>query len=343
MTTYQQYQANFAQSLKNSVKNSNVEAKDKSLPDKVINELVALIDTLPYYGNPDWKTAHRAPLINFFEYYLPDKSVAAPPPDKGFGYVTTYEYQGKYKKYKDVFYGSISLISMALSLKQWFGTTNPQFVTENWNKYAVALLTDAIRNTPKVDVDINNSKVTTDLSNYNNLLMPSLSASFLVVFESGYSPTSNALNAIIAANDLAAACTALNKAILEGEFTANINQALSIGGDSATAATWFLFNLWITLTALGCSDVNAAIKSYMTAGLQVPSQVSPTKWWTGSYTSWYAYLSGSDIKANNITAGMPVESVTCYSMSPWPDSSSYDIPNGYSISFCEDGDLSYYN
>jgi hypothetical protein len=46
-----------------------------------------------------------------------------------------------------------------------------------------------------------------------------------------------------------------------GQFSANINQGLSAGGDSAIAATWFLFNLWITLKALGPADVGNALGS----------------------------------------------------------------------------------
>jgi hypothetical protein len=219
-------------------------------------------------------------------------------------------------------------------------STNPKFDSKQWNKYAVALLTDAI--CKKVSVGVSSSKLTSDISTYNAALMPSLSASFLVVFKSGYQPTSSALNAIVAANHLQAAADALNSAILDGMFTANINEAISQSGDSATAATWFLFNLWIALTALGFADVDTAIQSYMNAGLKVPAQVGPSKWWSGSYTSWYIPLSGSDITSKTITVDMPIRVVTSYAGSPYPTISKDEKDCGYSHSLCEWGKLNYY-
>src|SRR4029077_872891 len=93
---------------------------------------------------------------------------------------------------------------------------------------------------------------------------------------------------------------------------------LAQGGDSASAATWFLFNLWIALKAMDSGfDVDACIIAALPAGLNVPAEVQAANWWNGSYTSYFAALSGSDITtqypavSSIIGAGMPVQEGDC--------------------------------
>ncbi len=147
------------------------------------------------------------------------------------------------------------------------------------------------------------------------------------------------------------ACAELQTSILSGQFTANINEAIAFGGDSTAAAVWFLFNLWITLKALGSSnvDVDAAISQFSSKGLTVPPEVGPQSWWQGGYTSWYAALSGSDLAGPlnaAITAGLPeLQSTVASTGAPGVssvDNENISVSNGYSTSLCYWGGLNWY-
>jgi hypothetical protein len=168
-----------------------------------------------------------------------------------------------------------------------------QLNNEYWSNYGVAALTNAVRQT--VGGDLDTGKLATDLANYNKSLLPALAASYYAVYSNGYRPTADALNALKSSGQLARANTELCERIADGQFTANINQAIAMGGDSSAAAAWFLFNLWVTLNALGNTDVDGAIRRFQQLNLSVPPQLAPGSWWSGGYASWWAPLSGSDV------------------------------------------------
>jgi hypothetical protein len=217
------------------------------------------------------------------------------------------------------------------------GTINGEW----WGRYAVAVLTDAIRQVLGFALDT--GKLTGDLSNFNAAFLPCLVASCFAVYQNGFTPTANALAAIVAAGQTKDACGELEVLISSRQFVTNVNEAIATGGDNASAVVWFLFFLWITLKALGLSDIDAAISGFATAGLSIPPQIGPKNWWNGGYTSWYPALSGSDLAGSpwrdKITATMP-EELKGPTGSPTVDSMA---PNGYSQSLCYWGDLNWYN
>lgn len=297
-----------------------------------------LINSIPYYQESVSQSALKSALINIFENNLPNSSITAQPSESGPWYApysTSYSYNGNYSGYKDAFFTGISLNASANSILTQVGNSaNSSF----WSVYSVALLTDAIRQ--QVPVSLDSNALPNALSSYGNNITRILSPAYLGIFINGYTPTQNAINAI---QDKIGAAHELDTAIANGQFTANINQALSIPGDSACAATWFLFNLWITLKALGMPNVDAAISSYKQQGLSIPIQVDAGNWWNGSYGSWFSPLDGSYVSSPTITASMPEVSYTYFPQSGGYPSKSYEnASNGYSMSLCDWGDLSYY-
>jgi hypothetical protein len=231
---------------------------------------------------------------------------------------------------------SSSGANMAQVLQSQNGTVNAEW----WRRYAVAVLTDAIRQVLGFALDT--GKLTGDLGNFNSTFLPCLAASCFAVYQNGFTPTANALAAIAGAGQTQDACAALEKLISSQQFITNVNEAIATGGDNAPAVVWFLFFLWITLKALGLSDVDAAISGFASAGLSIPPQIGPKSWWNGGYTSWYPALSGSDLAGSpwreRITATM-AEELT----GPTGTTVAVPTPNGYSQSLCYWGDLKWYN
>ena len=118
-----------------------------------------------------------------------------------------------------------------------------------------------------------------------------------------------------------------------------------MGGDSTNAATWFLFNLWVSLKALGHNNIDEAIAGYKSNGLNVPAEVGPGNWWTGGYISWYATLSGADVMSmaqSTIDADMPESVTTVFTGSTIPATNSVNTKQGYSLSLCNWGSLGRY-
>lgn len=306
----------------------------KSQSTSMSQDLQNLLNLLPYYQESVNQSVLKNSLINIFKTKLPNNSIAAQPSDYGFGYSISYEYKGNYNGYKDAFYHGVSLTSSGSNVLKQVGN----IVDGNyWSGYSVALLTDAIRK--KVSVSLDSNKLQDSLRSYSSQTSKILSPSYLGIFTDGYEPTQNAFNAI---QDKNSALNELDNAIANGQFTANVNQALSVPGDSASAATWFLFNLWISLKALGMQDVDSAIKQYKKNGLNIPIEVDAKNWWDGHYSSWFAPLDGSYISSSTITASMPEESYSYFSGSMFPAKSSQSVQNGYSQSLTNWGNLDYY-
>ncbi len=328
------------QSLNNQLKNDLISPSENttlsisSTSSSLSVDTQNLINSLPYYQESISQEVLKSSLINIFKNKLPNNSVSPQPSDNGFGYNTSYDYTGGYNGYKDAFFNAISLTPIATNVLTQVGN----IVNENfWNGYAVALLTDAIRK--QVSVGLDSNSLQNALNSYSLQISKILAPSYLGIFTNGYTPTQNALSAI-KNKDLA--LNELDNAIANGQFTANVNQALSIPGDSASAATWFLFNLWISLKALGMQDVDSAIIKYKKNGLNIPIQIDSNNWWNGEYSNWFAPLDGSYIESSTITASMPEESYTYFSGSGYPSKSSENVQNGYSQSLTNWGSLSYY-
>lgn len=339
MSTYQQYEQTFARYIVNANGLANSLRSVNMLPN-----LQALIDALPYYGDPDFQSAHRGALSNLLAVYLPNSSIAAQASDYGFGYATTYSYNGSFSGYQNAFYSAISLTPAAANLANVVQSAQGNLTTAWWGNYGVAALTDAIKQ--KVGGAIDSGKLSNALSANNSALLPALAASYLAVYSNGFAPTANALNNLASAGQLAQANTELVNSILSEEFTANINEAIAMGGDSTNAAVWFLFNLWITLKALQNPNVDNAISSFQSAGLEVPAQIGPGQWWSGGYTSWYLPLSGSDVinaASTTINASFPETEISVFSGSPLPVTTHVNKANGYCWSLVNWGSLNWYN
>jgi hypothetical protein len=221
-----------------------------------------------------------------------------------------------------------------------------------WGKYAVAALTGEIRQ--KVAMNLNAAKLDLDLTNNLSKFLPALSASYLAVFQSGYPPTMEALKQINKDGQAPKALSELSSFILHQGFIANISYMLGEEDlDNWDAVVWYLFNLWITLKALGAPNVDDYISEFQKACKNYPSEsIGASKWWNGGYTTWsYSPLYGDalwHVAKHAIAAAMPliktketISSASMFGATP-KEVSPHSIPNGYSQSFCYHGPLSWY-
>jgi len=336
MTNYPQLEQQFATDL--------LSASDlkRSLGDGLDPAFQALVDAIPYYGDLDWNTAFRGTLVNLLAVSLPNDKIQPQPDDGGFGYYSSYYYSGPYSGYRDAFFNGIGQTAAAAAVATAVVNVNNGLNSGWWSNYSVAVLTDAVRQNTGIALDT--GSLAGSLAGYAQGLQPALTAAYLAVFKSAYAPTANALAAIANAGKTNQAYTDLRTGILSGEFTGNLNQALGMGGDTTNAAIWFLYNLWVTLAALGSPSVDADIQAAQAAGLQVPAQLQPSNWWNGAYTSWYGPLGGADVAPfalGTIAAAMPENVWTAFASDPPipPSESSTSAANGYAQSLCYWGDL----
>lgn len=349
MSSFQKYQQDFVQDLTYYISQNNfasVTGNNDNLQLLVNN----LIDALPSYNNPAMINAHRQPLINLLEVNLPNEAIAIEPYNHGSGlFIRKHSYIGFSKTYKDAFFFNVSQSEIAVKVLQAIQNINLSLNSGWWGNYCVAVLTDAIRQ--KVSIILDTNKLTNNLASNNDGFMPGLSASYLTVFQNGYTPTANAFQAIQQTGQIQQAGNLLNEAIKNEQFKANINIAIAAGGDSAVATTWLLFNLWITLRSLEYPNVDGAIATYQNQGLSIPLEVGPEKWWNGTYRSWYKPLCGADLMnqaSDIITAPMYVQEENFNAFNgignPLNSFSSkiITVNNGYSHSFCEWGKLNWF-
>ncbi len=339
-TGFQQLQAQLAASL-NGIVPLIAPAGGNTDP------LTTLIDAMPYYGSMDWQNAHRGGIVNLLVTSLPNNAIAAQPAQWDGLNETSYSYQGNYSGYNDAFFNGIAQSATAAAILQAVQQVNPAMNSSWWGTFCLATLTDQINQAGAAQVNVN--QLTTDLATYNGQLQDWLSATYLATFMHGYPPTQAALDAIGASNAGPATALVLQNAIVNGTFTANINTLIAQGGDSTAAATWFLFNLWIMLMALDETfDVDSCISAAIKQGLDVPEEVQPRVWWTGSYTSYFAALAGADIAAQypavsgTIAADMPIQVLSCVPRFGCTGSDS-SVSNGYCQSLTYWGRLNTYN
>jgi hypothetical protein len=341
MTTYQQYQ----QQLVVDVIDASAQADSAENAPGMLPYLQALLDALPYYGDPDLESAYRDVLSTVLQVNMANNAISAQPSDSGFGYYSWYSYDGPFSGYADAFFHNRAPTAASEAVASGVQAQNGQLNAGWWQTYVLAVLTDAARQAASLSVDT--GKLTTNLANMNAAFLPALTASYLATLQNAYDPTASALRALTAAGQLAQACTELGAALGEGQFTANINAAIAMGGDSTNAAVWFLYNLWTTLKALGCSNVDDEIQALQSAGLTVPGEVGPQAWWSGGYTTWYVPLAGPDVAgatAGLLTAGMPESETTSFVGDPPPPpvNTNVSAANGYSQSLCLWGPLNMY-
>jgi len=332
MTTFEQYQQDFVKIVTGST----------TAGDDPLAGLRPLLDALPYYGDPDLLSAHRGTLCTLLRVNVANNSIAPQPDEVNFAYFTNYEYKGPYSGYADAFRRGAAATAASDAVAAAAKGQNAALRPGWWQDYAVAVLTDAAREAAELQLDT--GRLRGDLDKMHTAFLPALTVSYLAVMQA-YQPTADALRALTAAGTpaVAKALAALLDAIGADSFSVNINASMALGGDSTQAAVWFLYNLWITLTALGCLDVDAEIRSRQAAGLSVPIQIGPQSWWRGGYSTWYTPLAGADLAPDTrglLTAAMPEMKHTTY------DEASEDTPvapaNGYSMSLCYWGPLARY-
>jgi hypothetical protein len=337
--TYPQLQQQLVQDLVGAASVLHV-ADDGMMP-----SLVALLDALPAYADPTWLATHRGVLANLLETSLPNDPVAPQPSESSGDDEDSYQYTGPYSGYQDAFFGGVGAEPAAATVSGLVQSTISQG-TPWWGTFGLAVLTDAARLSPGLSVDTGH--LSSDMASYQATLLSALSATVLGVYQAGFAPTATALGTITtAAGQAPAALAQLTAALTSQQFTANVNQSLAMGGNSTSAATWFLYNLWITLKALGAPDVDGVIGQAQAAGLQVPAEVGPGSWWTGGYGSWFLPITGTDVTPQagpTLGADMP-ETGTSYN-GQWGSSVPFYPPavgNGYASSLCFWGGLSVYN
>lgn len=315
--------------------------------------LCQVIDALPAYQDPTFMSNHRGAIVTLIQTSLPDHQIAPQPASSADqGHVTyTYTYTGTARGYLDAFYPNLfpNAASTALAAE----LANPPGLTgvsqQWWSNFSVTALTDAIRIAGAASVDT--QRLAADMQTGNASLIALLAPSCLSVLKEGYSPTSITINEIQYTQRSPAIATALAAAIADPKFIANANTALQDPG-SSQSVVWLLYTLWLTLDALQAPDVDACITAAIAAGLEVPGQVGSTGggntgWWNGGYVNWFQPITGSDIApaATGITATM-MQNEYIFGSAPggsggsnFPDQTA----NGYSQSFCNWGDLNWYN
>lgn len=304
--------------------------------------LDALINAFPYYQDTDFMNLHRNAIINILACYLPNDSIVPQGNDSGFGYCTSYSYNGPYSGYQNAFYPNTSLSTEANAIITQLNNTNPSISTNAWwNRFAVIIITDAVRQKNATGVDT--GKLANDLGSYNATFNSCLSSSYLAIFQKAYPPTNSAINNIVAANAQMDVMNLMISTLQNGSLATNLNIALSNAG-TAPGATWFLYNICITLKILGCATIDMVFQH---TAIQLPAEFNQSGWWTGQYSSWFESLSGGDVMnlaGNTITASMPEKSTTIFSMTGGMPQYSYpNLGNGYAQSLCNWSSLSYYN
>ncbi|MEM0999105.1 MAG: hypothetical protein AAGN35_18750 [Bacteroidota bacterium] len=343
MTDYVTLDAELTQSLTEAILEGANALSSSSDSQAMVDDLITLVDGIPYLRAPEWETAHRNPLANLMAIHSGTAPVVVPDGEP-FWHIEMKS--GNHGTYKEAFFRTYSANEVS---DRVFALTHgaSEAINENWwGNYNVPILTDAIADTYEVYVDT--GRISSELDRYNQELQPALSATVQGVYEKGYPPTSGPFAALQSRGEAPAAALLLDEAITNGQFTNNVNALMNNLPDGPPAATWFLFNLWISLKALGYGDVDAAITRYQSdeVGLIILPEIAPYNWWNGEYTSWYSQMSGSVVGAARSNFN---SSIHCdiYSNqggvgSP-PGVMWHDIRNGYGITYCEISAFSWYS
>lgn len=333
----QDYQQQYVQYLEKSVNaHATGDTNTKML-------LVALIDSIPYFGAAALNESLYGTLANILEIYLPNNRLQQQPGTSGMC-STVFQYSGPYSGYQTAFYPGVTLSAAASRVMQLVSSANSSLNNSWWSNYAVAIITDAVISS-KINVNVDTDKLASALGSYNSSFLPVLTPAYTGVFQYGYPPTTSAMSSITSAGQSAAVAGLLQQSIIDGEFTTNLNIAIAAGGESTITATWFEYNLWVALQALGVANVNAFIQQAMGAGLTVPYTIQPNNWWNGGYTSWFTAVSGTWVlpqAAATISSGFPQMSEVICSRGGHTSPQYGNYPNGYCFSLCEWGSLNWY-
>jgi hypothetical protein len=311
MTSFQQYQQKLVSELLGATAGSG------SLP--------ALLAALPYYADPAFTTPHRDALCAVLRTTFPDNTIAPQPDEVSMVYFASYVYTGPYPGYAAALCPNSAPTDASRRIA-------PSFATSWWQSYGLAVMTDAAR--IAVGLPVDTGRLAGDLSSFHTTLVPALTNSVMIVLQTTYQPTATQFP------PPSPAAVQQLLSMVDG-MKANINQSIAMGGQSATAATWLLYLLWIVLKALGDPDVDGDIRRLQAAGLTVPAQVGPGTWWSGGFTSWFAPLAGPDLSTSALSAPFPEQKTVTY-VEGGPHVSDVAPAGGYSYSLAAWGPLANY-
>lgn len=340
MSTYPEYDNEITQYLTDALRET-VSGISSDEVDEALVELVnSLVESIPYFSNPDVRAAHEGALGVELALKLPNGSIhAAPTTSNSNGTIrNSYSYRGSYSGCQNAFFGGVQSTDAQIKLDQEVKAAAGNLNDAWWGSYAMAILSDTIRS--YYSVSLNSTNLNNAMHQFNEELRPGLSPSYLAVFTEGFGPTSTAFKAIVATGKTLEAANILNASLSNPVFMTNFNYVMMAGGNSATAGEWFEFNLWVALKALGLPDLDGEITRHEAEGLVVPSQLGPGNWWTGSYHDWYVELAGAVLHSHALStmqANFPVEHTLYYALGPGPDYSHMDenVDNGFCPSFCD--------
>lgn len=318
MADFEKLQLALVGSLKSSF--ANAAAQDNA--PAMLPALSDVLDGLPFYQAPDWTAAFRQALAQVLALNLPDMEMA---------FWSTSNDMAHYPQgYRDAFYSGVGADGVTNALTSLTSAAAPALTSDWWSNYSVAVLVDAVRIYSTDQPPINLGKLAGDLASFNGQITPGLWAAVSAVLEQGYPPTTQPFGLLQDHEDIAV--SQLTAAIKQGTFTGNVNEGVETGGDAATAAIWFLYELWLLLAAFRASNVDLLIQQFSGEGLQVPAQVGPGAWRT--YASWHPPLGGNDV----LPVAIPVINATM----PDVANPGYVIHHGYSYSLACYGALNRY-
>ncbi|WP_159012637.1 hypothetical protein [Bradyrhizobium sp. S69] len=297
-------------------------------------ELVALVDALPYYDSDEFSSCHRGTLLNLLITRLttnPDRDRYS----RGDPDLSPYGFA--------VFHQTLRTEAATALFAYWSAggpffdlpicyphnpPSSPRDISMTYPLFfSHHLLIDLLRNRGGWAPDGFDDRLRLFNQSFNT---GGLASSVMSVFNTGYDPVAKALAALRSAAPPAEAVKALNDTLmgrnLAGQgLRTNINTAVSEGGDSAIAATWLLFVLWVTFACLEADDIKieAIILEVRSSGLHVPELVWEKVWHT-QYSNWFAPLSGADLAPllPNVDASFASELI-------WGERSTWYPPVGY--------------
>lgn len=289
--------------------------------------IFALLDALPYYTSPDWRSVHRSTLANALAASLPNDPIWYWADSNDMVMLTNNANDPI--GYHDAFFGGLPVTDAAASTLKWT-QVNTKLDSAWWARYSITVLSDAVDKYCNEVPPMNMQQLYIELFERNADLVSSggFAISMLAVFMKGYAPTANVLAGIDTSWGTQA--EQLNELVLQGRFDA-LNAALAIPGDTASAAAWFLYMLWTTFGALGWSNPSGRFAAYQAAGLDIPDEVGASQW--QQYTGVHSFLTGADVDP----AAIPAINAEFY---------DYDgvhvHPMGYSWSLCAQGRFAYW-
>jgi hypothetical protein len=126
MTTFQEYQQAFVNALLGAMTADTGPSA----------QLRAVMDALPYYGDQNFRSAHRGTLCTQLRVRMADHAIAPQPGDSGFGYYTSYSYKGPYSGYADAFCHGAAATAASGAVAAEARAANPALTPGWWQDYA---------------------------------------------------------------------------------------------------------------------------------------------------------------------------------------------------------------